>query len=1389
MNIKKSILSTMLLSSAVLLSSCKKDGTGGNSPQHNKEQNPVNSSIGSHFSADSAESSGTTNNGFNKLPDGQTDNHNALTSHSSNTNHHLNTSNDSVLSNTSITPNLPAVPDNSTPTDSPNNSATADSQKPSDDPKIDSPSSTESSITSNEPTISDNQTTSDSPNATDKPSTVDTNNEQATAETTDKQEVAKEDRKKEEVVEEPKVEHQEKPQTETEKQPPREEENPQTEENSQAEEDHQADELPKVEEQPEAEEKAEDEKESQSSETQTAPETQTNTEVQLPETEQAKSENSTQSQVEPTEQPSKENTTTEESTKQELSAEEPSKVEPPQEEFPQVEDQKQPINTEAETSVEDSKEKEKIEEEIKKDPEEGSAVNSSDNSNEISTNNEPTSSEPTNNEISSNNDQTNNITHNDNSSGENINQENNNLSAGNSDDNKNTDTENNVSGNNSVENNDVTLNLNNNSESTTPENNPSTQSNSSINPVDNQPWAKPEVEKLDKNNYQNTQQQSKFTNKIGIVDMDYNATEDLGGAFKFKDGRSRIHYNEGLYRQLKGHAKSHGTMVAGVIDLKNKNATIYAYSAENQGSGTMSATNQHYEEAYERGVRIFNNSYGNNPHKDSVRDRGWKNLANLYLYTKLAEMAERDSIFVWASGNEGKNKSTGRSEYATVEGHVPVVRDGARKGWIVVTSVDFRNSALKDYASKIGPDAKNWGIAAHGEWELFNGKAQTEGTSFATPVVTAAVANVWEKFDWMDHHLVTQTILSTANKLNSSDVTEEPNERVGWGVLNQDRALNGPARFDTKLLTDDNKNQVVARLDYKPHTDRTKYTWSNNIKGDAGFKKQGTGTLYFTGSNSYSGNTVIENGTLVIGNELKQSAVEIQSQGTLLTKNLVNAEKEVNIGKDINNSGSLEVYGKGLIIEGNYTTSNNARTVIDIDKSKLTVKGNVNLQNSRIVADVENINEVVSREPQTKTIIESPNAIKNYNGNYKISDRANPYIDLKEIKLNNENKEIIATYKRNDTEFVLKSANESSLKNVYTARSLDLILDSASDSGNTNGNLRSTALSFINAKPQAVASAVDSLSGEIYPAVHQVALNSIKTLNRQIAKQQFSNIQDIKPYHIYTQLATQSLKLYQDDNFGFADLKNSADSQLVGIDKQFNAFTFGMGLQRVHQKLSPLSSKDQQVGKVDLKQHSFALYGKYDWNKWYYLSQISFTDIKGKLDRTLLLPNGTQTIKADLKLQNYSFYNETGLNLQYEKLRFNPYVALHINRLKQDSINEKEDLALSIDKYHKTHYGYELGLRLNQSLSEKLNINLDISYLYNKNSMDNIVSGKYIISNTETKLYGMRLPRYEFKTSLGMGYYLTENLNIYANIAYYRLWNNPMKSYYKEGNIGAKYNF
>ena len=42
------------------------------------------------------------------------------------------------------------------------------------------------------------------------------------------------------------------------------------------------------------------------------------------------------------------------------------------------------------------------------------------------------------------------------------------------------------------------------------------------------------------------------------------------------------------------------------------------------------------------------------------------------------------------------------------------------------------------------------------------------------------------------------------------------------------------------------------------------YTFSNNISGDAGFIKNGTGTLKFTGNLTYTGNTTINDGNLVI---------------------------------------------------------------------------------------------------------------------------------------------------------------------------------------------------------------------------------------------------------------------------------------------------------------------------------------------------------------------------------------------------------------------------------------------------------------------------------------------------------------------------------------------
>lgn len=460
--------------------------------------------------------------------------------------------------------------------------------------------------------------------------------------------------------------------------------------------------------------------------------------------------------------------------------------------------------------------------------------------------------------------------------------------------------------------------------------------------------------------------------KIGVIDTDFVDDDETFG--------NRLLLNQGLWRQAKGQKHDHGSQVAAVIAKYNSTSWIYGYTAES--SGMTSPSNLHFEAAQERGIKIFNNSYGTAPSNDLVKEKGWKYLTDHRLHKQIAEMAENGSIFVWAVGNEGQLKGYGAQ--AVTEAHIPVAYKQAKKGWIAVASITGQWKS--PYSSRVGEDAKNWGIATYGDHQVF-GDRHVQGTSFAAPVVSAAVAKVWEKFPWMDNHLVTQTILSTADQLGTSNVTIGPNKDIGWGVLNLERALKGPARFDKRLLVE-GEEFVVAKFDHRNYADQDRLTWSNNIAGDAGFKKQGTGSLYLTGYNTYTGDTVIDGGVLGLSGKLDNSNVTINTSGTLLAKN---NEKPVEIGQSVTNNGSLDVYGKGLSIGGNYTADKDARTVIDIHTALLEIKGTADMQNSRILADVEKINDVPTQSESLRTILKAGNLV-NYNNFYTVSDHIAPYI-------------------------------------------------------------------------------------------------------------------------------------------------------------------------------------------------------------------------------------------------------------------------------------------------------------------------------------------------------------------------------------------------------------
>src|SRR5699024_7679415 len=103
---------------------------------------------------------------------------------------------------------------------------------------------------------------------------------------------------------------------------------------------------------------------------------------------------------------------------------------------------------------------------------------------------------------------------------------------------------------------------------------------------------------------------------------------------------------------------------------------------------------------------------------------------------------------------------------------------------------------------------------------------------------------VWDAFPYFDNDMVRQTLLSTAKDMGDPGVDKV----FGWGLLDVGKAVHGPARF--------------AWGDVDVDFDGITSTWSNDISGDGGLIKRGTGTLVLAGTNTYKGGTTLAGGAL-----------------------------------------------------------------------------------------------------------------------------------------------------------------------------------------------------------------------------------------------------------------------------------------------------------------------------------------------------------------------------------------------------------------------------------------------------------------------------------------------------------------------------------------------
>ncbi|MFD1805401.1 autotransporter domain-containing protein [Pasteurella oralis] len=912
---------------------------------------------------------------------------------------------------------------------------------------------------------------------------------------------------------------------------------------------------------------------------------------------------------------------------------------------------------------------------------------------------------------------------------------------------------------------------------------------------------------------------------IAVIDTSYY----LSDSFKDENGKLRLQTNN-QNPAINLTPYSHGTMVAAVINRYNKTAIIDAYSAYQDTNEIFWVRSYHYDTAHNKGVRIFNNSYG----ADALaHEYPIKPIGNIVKYAK------EDSIFVWAAGNENQNHGTPQSVY-------PMIDDDARNGWISVAEADYSQGAKSTIERKrygrtgasnyIGENAKNWGIAAQGTYRFLlkvkesdsYKNVPTTGTSFAAPRVTAAAANIWTKFPWMDHHLVVVSILSTADKPGTflkgqdgecqnenmrecGEPTTNPEAKFGWGLLNERRALKGPALFDKRLLTnkdakllnDDkfekninisgknsSKDLLVVNFDFRHYQDKEKLTWSNDIKGDAGILKQGSGTLYLNGKNQYQGKTIVDGGVLGIGHSLT-SEVIINQGGTLLaefdTKKYNNQNQKVVLGKNENtqhytvkNNGSLSVYGEGLTINGNYIGNANSRIIIDIDKSKLEVTGTMDLGgSSKIVADVKEIasltsnpNGIPSQNEKERTIISAQSISNHQNITYAKTNRINNYIDISQFYVK-ENKEINVKYKRNSTAYVLETINYTPKSAIQTASNIDKVLDTLASSDKYHP-FSPAAASLLQVDKAQLPAIIDSLSGEIYASSQQAIINQNLVTNQALS-QRVMSVNDSTKNGFWLDGIYAHSKIHQK---GYASANAKTTGSQIGFDNKISeTLTLGLALNQS----TTNTEFNHEAGKSKTKSTTASLYGAYHINNFYLATIAGFNYATNNVNRVVI----DKQVESKFNSKIYNFYTELGTNVYFAKTKINPFIANAFHTINRGSF--KENVAFGIDAKAKTYHmnSVILGMRTKMTF-DKLTLNTSFSHAYTPKHNDFGFDAKFTGFTDTIHIHGVAQSKHISWFGLGASYALRDGLSLQVG---YNLSTQGSKKDNELINLGATYQF
>ncbi|MBO5946647.1 MAG: S8 family serine peptidase [Alphaproteobacteria bacterium] len=230
--------------------------------------------------------------------------------------------------------------------------------------------------------------------------------------------------------------------------------------------------------------------------------------------------------------------------------------------------------------------------------------------------------------------------------------------------------------------------------------------------------------------------------------------------------------------ELTDHGANVAALAGGTI-APDANVNIYTVARSQYDFDSFYTIGNTIQNATDNGANIYNFSWSANIYANQVRSRyHMEQMTDKNFIKSLTNAAtQNDAIFVWAAGNDGNSQSSALSAMPL---HIPELNGH----FVNVVAWDSETGSLAYYSNECGI-TKNYCITAPGSDIYVSATDETiSGTSFATPIVSAAIAVIREAFPYMKSNQITALLFETARDIGEVGVDTV----YGHGMLDLERA-------------------------------------------------------------------------------------------------------------------------------------------------------------------------------------------------------------------------------------------------------------------------------------------------------------------------------------------------------------------------------------------------------------------------------------------------------------------------------------------------------------------------------------------------------------------------------------------------------------------------